>query len=313
MEEMFKTVPQHTSSWLKGKVTLYKYQDVWNHEKFHTGGILARQSFKARSNDVFLCSYPKSGTTWLKALAYAIVTRKEFDASTSPLLTTMPHNCIPTLDKEIEQIIETHSNTSRFAPIATHLPYNSLPESIRASNCKIVYIYRNVKDVIVSYYHFMREIHKLPMEDAPFEEAFDEFCQGFSIYGPYWDHILGYSKARLERPETTLFLKYEDMQNDPTSNVTRLAEFIGYPFTTQEVKEGVIESIIKMCSFEKLSNLEVNKTGLQKGERFLVPENRFYFRKGKVGDWENYFTDEMIEKIDKLIDEKLSSTGLALK
>ncbi|KAM0048314.1 putative quercetin-3-sulfate 4'-sulfotransferase [Helianthus debilis subsp. tardiflorus] len=118
----------------------------------------------------------------------------------------------------------------------------------------------------------MREIHKVPMEDTPFEEAFDEFCQGFSIYGPYWDHILGYSKASLERPETTLFLKYEDMQNDPTSNVKRLAEFIGYPFTAQEVKEGVIESIIKMCSFENLSNLEINKTGLQKGERFLVPE-----------------------------------------
>ncbi|KAF5821936.1 Flavonol 4'-sulfotransferase [Helianthus annuus] len=50
----------------------------------------------------------------------------------------------------------------------------------------------------------------------------------------------GYSKASLERPEIFLFLKYEDMKKDPTSNVKRLAEFIGYPFTTQEEKEGVI-------------------------------------------------------------------------
>ncbi|KAF5821927.1 putative quercetin-3-sulfate 4'-sulfotransferase [Helianthus annuus] len=90
------------------------------------------------------------------------------------------------------------------------------------------------------------------MEDASFEEAFDEFSQGISLCGPYWDHISGYSKASLERPEIFLFLKYEDMKNDPTGNVKRLAEFIGYPFTTQEEKEGVIEeSIIKMCSFEQ--------------------------------------------------------------
>ncbi|KAJ0809563.1 putative quercetin-3-sulfate 4'-sulfotransferase [Helianthus annuus] len=77
------------------------------------------------------------------------------------------------------------------------------------------------------------------MENASFEEAFDEFSQGISLYGPYWDHISGYSKASLERPKIFLFLKYEDMKKDPTSNVKRLAEFIGYPFTTQEEK-GVI-------------------------------------------------------------------------
>ncbi|KAI7726884.1 hypothetical protein M8C21_003332 [Ambrosia artemisiifolia] len=74
MEEMFKTFPQYTSSWLKGKLTLYKYQDFWNVPEFHEGGILAQQSFEARPSDVFICSPPKAGTTWLKALAFAIVT-----------------------------------------------------------------------------------------------------------------------------------------------------------------------------------------------------------------------------------------------
>ncbi|KAM0048308.1 putative flavonol 3-sulfotransferase [Helianthus debilis subsp. tardiflorus] len=70
-----------------------------------------------------------------------------------------------------------------------------------------------------------------------------------------------------------------------------------------------------MTSFENLSKIEVNKSGIQNGEhtRALVSENRLYFRKGKVGDWENHFTDEMNEKIDKLINEKLSHTGLVLK
>ncbi|KAJ0679948.1 putative quercetin-3-sulfate 4'-sulfotransferase [Helianthus annuus] len=312
MEETIKTFPQHTCSWLKGKLTLYKNQDFWNVKEFHEGGILAQQSFEARPSDVFVCSAPKTGTVWLKALAFAIITREKYDESTSPLLTTMPHECIPLLEKDLEQIEENHKN-SCFPLVATHLPYNSLPESILSSNCKIVYIYRNIKDVIVSHYHFLREANKLPLEDAPFEEAFDEFYEGVSWYGPYWDHILGYWKASLERPEIILFLKYEDMKKDPTGNVKKLAEFIGFPFTYEEEKAGVIENIIKLCSFEKLSNLEVNKSGKHRAEDVNVAENRIYFRKAKDGDWKNYLTDEMIEKIDKLIDEKLGATGLVLK
>ncbi|KAJ0837233.1 putative quercetin-3-sulfate 4'-sulfotransferase [Helianthus annuus] len=292
---------------------MYNYQGIWCHPKLLQGIISAQQTFMAQPSDVFLCRHPKSGTTWLKAIAFAIITRQNFDESNTPLLTNLPHNLIPSLQKNSEQ--NRHIDNSCITPIATHLPYNLLPESIPASNCKIVYIYRNIKDVIVSYYHFLCGIHKVPIEDAPFEEAFDEFCRGFNVFGPYWDHILGYAKASLERPDITLLLKYEDMIKDPTSHVKRLAEFIGYPFTTQEEREGVIERIQKMCSFENLSKLEVNKSGIQNGEhtRALVSENRLYFRKGNVGDWENHFTDEMNEKIDKLINEKLSHTGLVLK
>ena len=47
-------------------------------------------------------------------------------------------------------------------------------------------------------------------------------------------------------------------------------------------------------------------------ERIYAIENKLFFRKAKDGDWKNYFTDKMKEKIDKLIDEKLAGTGLVL-
>ncbi|PWA98785.1 flavonol 4'-sulfotransferase [Artemisia annua] len=304
MEETFKTLPKHTLNWSKGKLTFYKYEGFWSIKKYLEEVILAQQSFKARPTDVLLCSCPKTGTTWLKALAFAIVTRDKFNESTTPLLTTLPHDCLPILEKTLDRI----EDNSCFPLMSTHIPYTSLPESVLSSNCKIVYIYRNVKDVIVS-----QEISKLAIEDAPFEEAFDEFCQGVSFYGPYWDHILGYWKASLERPDTILFLKYEDLKMDPVSNVKRLAEFIGYPFSIQETNAGVVEKIIQLCSFENLSKLEVNKSENLPAKDFVVENQFFFFRKAKDGDWENYFTDDMKEKVDKLIDQELSSTGLVLK
>ncbi|KAK9057787.1 hypothetical protein SSX86_022625 [Deinandra increscens subsp. villosa] len=309
MEDILQTLHQHTCSWLKGNITMYKYQNFWTTKHLIEGGILAQQNFKAEPSDVFLCSPPKTGTTWLKSLAFAIVTREKFDESTSPLLTKLVHECVPFLERQVAEIVAQRPN-SGLPLIATHLPYSSLPESVAASNCKIVYIYRNAKDAIVSDYHFRREALKLDMEDAPFEGAVEEFCEGFSSYGPYWDHILGYWKASLERPERILFLKYEDLKRDPASNVKRLAEFIGHPFSDDEEKVGVVDNIVSLCSFENLSNLEVNKTGKPKGGTL---ENRLYYRKGKDGDWKNHFTDEMKERIDKLMDEKLSGTGLVLK
>ncbi|KAL8210932.1 hypothetical protein R6Q57_005369 [Mikania cordata] len=310
MEEMIDTLPQHTCGWTKGNITFYKYQEFWINKSHLEANILAQQSFKAEPSDVFLCSAPKTDTTWLKSLAFAIVTRERFDKSTTPLLTKFVHECVPHLERPLVVEYEDIRKNLSLPLIGTHLPYASLPESVISSNCKIVYIYRNIKDVIVSHYHFLREGSKLPMEDAPFEEAFEEFYQGVSAYGPYWDHVLGYWKASLERPEHILLLKYDDLKSDPKSNVKRLASFIGCPFSFNEEEAGVVDNIIRFCGFENMRNLEVNKTGKLKGSMF---ENRLFYRKAKDGDWKNYFTNEMKTNIDKLTDEKFSGTGLILK
>ena len=61
----------------------------------------------------------------------------------------------------------------------------------------------------------------------------ESFCKGESEFGPYWDHVLGFWKASLEKPEKVLFLKYEDMVEDTASHVKRLADFVGFPFSDE--------------------------------------------------------------------------------
>ncbi|KAE8668086.1 putative Flavonol 3-sulfotransferase [Hibiscus syriacus] len=107
-----------------------------------------------------------------------------------------------------------------------------------------------------------------------------------SSFGPYWDHVLGYWKESLEHPERMLFLRYEVMKEETESCVKKLAKFFGYPFSLKEERERKIQEIIQLCSFESLSNLE-----------------------GKVGDWRNYLSDEMGERLDNIVEEKLSGSG----
>ena len=38
-----------------------------------------------------------------------------------------------------------------------------------------------------------------------------------------------------------------------------------------------------------------------------------FYRKGKIGDWKNYLTEEMSKTIDKLVKEKLTYVNKPIK
>ncbi|KAJ8752337.1 hypothetical protein K2173_003973 [Erythroxylum novogranatense] len=318
-EDSCKAAPRTLASEFKLKIStfprekgwdrvnnLYHYQGFWYYEHFLAGIMSAQEHFRPQPTDIFLTSCPKAGTTWLKALTFAIVTRARFDDSTSPLLKKLPHDCIPFIELDLS---ENSNNRDMEMPlVATHMPYTSLPTSVTNSGCKIVYICRDPRDAFVSYWFFKaKQLSPKNAEPLPLEEAFEMYCKGIINYGPCWDHVLGYWRASLEFPERILILKFEELKKDTTFYVKKLAEFIGYPFTKEET--GVVQKIIDLCDFENLSNLEVNKNGEHRSGSGVNIKNNAFFRNGKVGDWENYLTAEMAARLNQIMEEKLKGSG----
>ncbi|TYJ50801.1 hypothetical protein E1A91_A01G234200v1, partial [Gossypium mustelinum] len=254
------------------------YEGFWTFPHFLESIILAQHRFKPKPGDIFLCSAPKSGTTWLKALSFAIVTRNLYDTSNSPLLTKGPHHCVPNM---VGFEYKPDVRQPGIPLIPTHAPYHCLPKSVLGSDdVKVVYICRDPKDAFVSMFHFAANRRPKENEHIAIEEAFELFCLGRSVFGPAWDHILGYWKASQERPEKVIF---------------------------EEEQGGVVKTLIDLCSFENLSNLDVNKTG-KRHEDDDEATNRTFFRKGKVGDWQNHLTPEMANRLDNIVEQKLSGT-----
>ena len=290
----------------------YLYQGFWYAPFFLEGLLSVQERFNPQSTDIFVASCPKTGTTWLKALTFAIFTRSRLSGSTtSSLLTKMPHDCVPFMEYHLAQ---NPSNRDLAIPlVSTHVPCTCLPKSIISSCCKIIYISRDAKDAFVSLWCFV-SAHQMSknVEPLPLEEAFEMFCNGISILGPYWDHVLGYWRASLEFPEKILFLTYEEIKKDTAAHVKKLAEFMGCSFTLEEEEEGEVQEIISMCSFEKLSNLEVNKNGKHRLDTSIAIQNSLYFRKGEIGDWANHLTPEMGARLDDIMERKLKGSGLKL-
>ncbi|KAI3855562.1 hypothetical protein MKX03_006600 [Papaver bracteatum] len=296
---------------------LYQYEGFWCPPDRLKSLISIQREFEPLDTDLILATLPKSGTIWLKAMAYAIVYRGRFSPSskTHPLLTTLSHILVPFIEyyqtyHNYKSFSDFNSNyqsqTSRL--LSTHVPFTSLPESIKKTT-KIVYLCRNPKDNFISLWKYLNKRRSNGSDPFPLEKAFDLFCNGVSLFGPFWDHMLGYWKQSLQNPQRVLFLKYEDLKREPRTHLKTLAEFLGYPFSLEDEESGVVEEILSLCNFEFMKNLDVNKNGSNP----LNFGNSVFFRKAQVGDWKNHLTPSMAQRIDRLSEEKLHGSGLVFE
>ncbi|CAK7336394.1 unnamed protein product [Dovyalis caffra] len=309
LQELLLTLPSE-KNW--DGSSLHLYGGVWYPAYAISGVVSFQQHFIAQNSDIILASMPASGMPWLKALAFSVINRNHQSPKESPLLFTSPHELVRSLENDL-YFKTNHPNLEQL-PLprifSTHAHYSSLPLSIIDSKCKIVFICRNPLDQAISYFLFASKSRQ--ENDKPgssIEEHFEKICRGVQNYGPFWDSSLGYWKESLERPEKVLFLRYEDLKDNTISNLKKLAEFLGFPFSENEEKERVLEEILSLCSFDNLKDLKVNKNGVRPNG---VP-NSVFFRSEEVGHWSNYLSPQMAENFRKTAEERLVGSGLAFK
>uniref|UniRef100_A0ACD5ZF60 Uncharacterized protein n=1 Tax=Avena sativa TaxID=4498 RepID=A0ACD5ZF60_AVESA len=282
--------------------------------------LAMRDAFVARPTDVLLATMPKSGTTWLKALVFAVTHRgcHAPDDERHPLLCSSPHDLVPflhTLYQNHHPEYPPSSCLEEMPPpriLAVHAPFSLLQESsVAESRCRIVYLCRDPKDALVSFWHFIDKAAP-PSSTASlaFPEAFELFCDGVFPFGPIWDHMAEYWKESVARPDEVMFLRYEHLKEDTLGSVKQLAEFLGCPFTVEEVAGGVPEAVVALCSMDQMRDVRANRDG-EHGVSWKF-KNSAFFRKGEVGDWNELMTPEMARRIDATVEEKLRGSGLSL-
>ncbi|KAL1812210.1 hypothetical protein ACET3Z_022275 [Daucus carota] len=293
----------------------YQYQGFWYSPLGLQGLIDCQQHFRARKNDVFLVTAPKSGTTWMKAILYALVNCQNHPPHHAhhPLRKNTPHQLVPFFETTKPSEYDSLFLDSSSRIFGCHFPIISLPKSITEgdddgpANVKIVYLCRDIKDTFVSLFHFANNANLRP-SPISLEETFHFFCRGTTTGGPIWEQILGYWKESLERPDKVLFMRYEELKSEPRAQIRRLAQFLGKPFSPEEENSEMIDDILSLCSFGNMSKLQVNNTG------HLVPglSNSSFFRNGQVGEGNKCLTAEMAAQLDQITEEKFRGSGLVL-
>ncbi|XP_039001911.1 cytosolic sulfotransferase 15-like [Hibiscus syriacus] len=239
-QQLAQTLPKE-ESWIS-RTSLYLYQGFWFTTLVLKPVISLQKHFRAFDSDIIVATFPKCGTTWLKASTFSTLYRNQFAGDDNPLLSFSPHQLVRFLECDVylNNPCPDLGNVCVYKPwlFSTHVPYASLPTSIKDSHCKIVYLCRNPMDMFVSLWNFADKLREENKELVSLDEAFDKFCNGICGFGSFFDHVLGYWKASQENPNKILFLKYEDLKEDINSQLKHLAMFLGVPFTEDEEKRS---------------------------------------------------------------------------
>jgi hypothetical protein len=153
---------------------------------------------------------------------------------------------------------------------------------------KLVGIVRDGRDVAVSFaYHFSRQKGKRPRitEEGRLERKFlEELARGWSQYVL---HMAG-------RRDDMCPVRYEDLLEDPTGELTRL---LGYLDVARDT--SLVEDLVQKNAFERLSG------GREPGEEDAAS----FYRKGVAGDWRAHFNDEDTARFSEIAGPALEKWG----
>uniref|UniRef100_A0A672F5K5 Sulfotransferase n=1 Tax=Salarias fasciatus TaxID=181472 RepID=A0A672F5K5_SALFA len=201
-----------------------------------------------------------SGTTWMQEIVTLVYSRGDPHLSqTVPNWTRAPW---------LEQyyctaVLEASSAVPRL--LTTHLPYRLLRTAIQDSKAKVIYVSRNPKDVMVSFYHFHKMANFLP-DIGSFPEFLDRFLEGKLHFGSWFEHIIGWTQTAAV--SNLLHVTYEEMLLDPQGAIKKISLFLQCPLAEDE-----INNCVKHCSFSSMKdNKMINYT--------LVPQEIMDHSKG---------------------------------
>ncbi|XP_022371978.1 LOW QUALITY PROTEIN: sulfotransferase 1C2-like [Enhydra lutris kenyoni] len=152
------------------------------------------QNFEAKPDDLLICTYPKSGTTWIQEIVDMIEQNGDVEKCQRAIIQHR-HPFIEWARPPQPSGVEKAKAMPSPRILRTHLPTQLLPPSFWEKNCKFLYVAQNVKDCMVSYYHFQRMNQILP-DPGTWEEYFETFISGKVCRGSWYDQVKGSWKEK---------------------------------------------------------------------------------------------------------------------
>ncbi|XP_075441061.1 sulfotransferase 1C1-like isoform X1 [Ascaphus truei] len=258
-------------------------------------------NFQARDDDILIVTYPKAGTTWMQEVVDMVMHEADVEkCMQAPCFVRVPFiELVPPAPmlSGMDQAITMDSPRV----LKTHLPLKLLPPSIWEKNSKVIYVARNAKDCLVSYFHFHRMNKGLP-DPGSWESFVSAFLTGDVAWGSWFDHVIDWWKAK-DRHQI-LYVFYEDMIEDLKREIRKVMKFLG-----KDLSEEVLEKIHRHTTFQAMKeNPMANYSSIPSAvfNQSISP----FMRKGTVGDWKNHFLVAQNDEFEEEYKRKMEGSGL---
>uniref|UniRef100_A0A8C4PBN0 Sulfotransferase n=1 Tax=Dromaius novaehollandiae TaxID=8790 RepID=A0A8C4PBN0_DRONO len=243
----------------------------------------ALKSFEARSDDVILIGYPKTGECCLldKESIHSAAIQK----------------CVPSFNTAVipeEMVIHSYVTYWELSVLPSH----QIPIKSCVFFCQILVLVRNTKDTAVSYYHFSNNLPMLPSFTS-WDEFFTAFLNGRLGCGSYFDHLVEWNKY-IDN-EKIMVISYEELKQMGclTVGMKKIAAFFEFSLSEEDFAK-----IVKKTSFQAMKE-NSKETHSKIGDML--------FWRGVVGNWRDCFAKAQNEEMDRKFHDCLRATKLAAR
>jgi hypothetical protein len=248
-------------------------------------------------SDVIICSFFKSGTTWLLQMTTQIAYRAQAEFDNIHHAVPWPDVPMPPMARLMIPLADPSplaNSPTGLRVIKTHLPRAQVPFVPQA---RYVACVRDPKDVCVSGYHFLKALVFGPL--APSVEHWVKSMFSDRTAYPWAEHLASYWAVRNE--PNVLFLTYEGMRKDPAGAVRKLADFMDVALTEDELR-----SVIHQSSFDEMRRADGK---FEPGQIVPWTQPRAMMRAGKSGGSSELLTPAQQRFVDDWCRAELKRLG----
>lgn len=236
-----------------------------------------RWSWPVFRDDVYLVSYPRSGNTWVRQMI-ALVRHPGLDLTKEPVNDYVP-------DAYEDPSALNRAPRPRF--IKSHEPYTPVYP-------KVIYLYRDGRDSLVSWYHMETSLHD-------YRGTIEQFVQSclagsYGAFGSWQDHVRSWILVPRRTP--TLKVRYEDLCEDPRRGLQAIAAFLRLRCSPARIEAAV-----------RGSSRQVRQAFLRDRRPDLWNKGFRGGVTGGPGKWREVFSDDLLELYWRYAGEVMGSLG----
>lgn len=252
--------------------------------------LRAHLFYKSRGVDnIYLCTIQKSGSQWLrKLLSDELVTKK----------TNL--KLYPAHRYEYNEFVDSFPRGVTVQGL--YLSYEQYLEISKPPKFKTIYLIRDPRDIVVSWYYSMRDSHGLIGHVRRHREALSKLNQEDGINYCIDALAVKFSYLRswfaAEDISNVLIVRLEDIEAKPLESLTTLLEFLGVSFNDKEITE-----LSQKYSKASLRHQDL----LKRGGGFIS-----HYRE-KKSDYNAVFTSSNLRKFKDINGNLLEVTGYGEK